>query len=246
LIDLHCHLLPGVDDGPRDAGESVALARALVEAGVTTAACTSHVRPDKGWMNTLGGAAARQEQLEALLAEAGVPLRVVQGAEHYVDAAVFGTLERLPHLAVPYGASRWILVETPYLGEPPGLLELLHGVRRKGFRVLLAHAERFGYLSDTRERVRRFVDAGHLVQVNLGALSGAYNRAQQKNAERLLKDGVVAVLAGDCHRAEDVAKNIVEGRAAAARLVGEEQVQRLVVENPQKILDDAAPDRIWP
>lgn len=250
MIDLHCHLHPGVDDGPRDAAEAVALARALASAGVTKVACTSHVRPDKGWMNTLDGAAARHGALDRMLAASGVSLGHVRGAEHYVDDRVFtlraGSLEGLAELAVPYGESRWLLVETPYLGAPPGLFELLHAVRRKGFRVLLAHVERFPYLSDKRETVQRLVDAGHLVQVNLGSLAGAYNRAQQKNAERLLKDGMVAVLAGDCHRAEDVGMNIVVGLAAARKLVGEERVRKLTVDNPQKILDDASPERVWP
>ncbi len=246
MIDLHCHIHPGVDDGCPDEDASIALARALVDAGVTTAACTSHVRPDKGWMNVKAGDAARVAHLRDVLAGAGVPLEVVGGAEHYMDAAVFGALDGLADLAVPYGASRWMLVETPYLGEPPNLLEVLHGVRRRGFRVLLAHVERFPYLSDKLDNTRRLVDAGLAVQVNLGSLAGAYNHAQKKNAERLLKEGLVSVLAGDCHRAEDVDRNIVKGLAAAARLVGADVVQRLTVENPRHILDDAPPERILP
>src|SRR6185503_12269406 len=128
---------------------------------------------------------------------------------------VFGSLDTLADLAVPYGDSRWLLVETPYLGEPPNLMDVLHAIRRRGFRILLAHAERFPYLSDKPAYAQRLVDAGLVIQVNLGSLAGAYNRAQQKNAERLLKDGVVGVLAGDCHREDDVAQNIVAGTKAA-------------------------------
>lgn len=246
MIDLHCHLHPGVDDGPRDAAESIALARALVAAGVEQVACTSHVRPDKGWMNTVDGAVARHRTLDEILAGGNVSLRCVRGAEHYVDAQVFGAPDRLADVVVPFGESRWLLVETPYLGMPPGLFELLATIRRRGYRVLLAHVERFPYLSDRRDMVQRLVDAGHLVQVNLGSLAGAYNRAQQKNAERLLKDGVVTVLAGDCHREEDVKENIVAGLAAARKLVGDDVVRRLTHDNPRKILEDAAPERLWP
>jgi protein-tyrosine phosphatase len=246
LIDLHCHLHPGVDDGPASPAESVALARALLAAGVTTAACTSHVRPDKAWMNTAPTAASRHERLARILDDAGVPLQCVRGAEHYVDEEVFGALDTLADLVVPYGSSRWLLVETPYLGAPQGLFELLHGIRRKGYRVLLAHVERFPYLYEDKAVVRRLVDAGHVVQVNLGSLAGAYNRAQQKASERLLKDGLVGVLAGDCHREGDVEENIVKGLAAAKKLVGDDVVHKLTVTNPQRILDDAPPERIWP
>ena len=246
MIDLHCHLHPGVDDGPMDDAEAVDLARALVDVGVTTAACTSHVRPDKDWMNTRAGEAARAAKLTRILAEAGVALEVVRGAEHYVDDAVFGSLETFGELCVPYGDSRWVLVETPYLGEPAGLPSLLHGLRRKGWRVLLAHVERFPYLSDKIESAQKLVDAGLVLQVNLGSLAGAYNRAQMKNAERLLKAGLVGVLAGDCHRQADVEPNIVEGRRAAVKLVGEERVRALTVDAPRKILADAPPEQVWP
>jgi protein-tyrosine phosphatase len=244
VIDLHCHLHPGVDDGPADPSETIALAKALVAAGVTTAAATSHVRPDKAWLNTRPGDADRRAKLQKILDDAGVPLEVVAGAEHYVHESIFGP--ELAALAVPYGNSRWLLVETPYLGEPPNLMELLHSVRRRGFRVLLAHVERFPYLSDDLKNTQRLVDAGLVVQVNLGSLAGAYNRAQQKNAERLLKAGLVGVLAGDCHREDDVERNIGAGTKAAVKIAGAAVVERLTVTNPRLILDDAPPEKVWP
>lgn len=246
MIDLHCHLHPGVDDGPVDQNESLALARALVAAGVTTSACTSHVRPDKGWLNTQEGVRERHGKLDALLREHAVPLVHVSGAEHYVDERIFGDLDQFARLAVPYGDSRWILVETPYLGQPPHLMELLHALRLRGWKLLLAHVERFGYLSDDLEVARRLVDAGHVLQVNLGSLAGVYSRAQQKNAERLLKAGLVGVLCGDCHREDDVAGNIGDGLAAARKLAGADVVERLTVTAPRLILEDAPAHRVWP
>lgn len=236
----------GVDDGPQDDGQSLALARALVAVGVTTAACTSHVRPDKGWMNVKEGDALRHAKLDALFLEHGVTLGHVSGAEHYVDDRVFGDLDRFAHMAVPYGESRWILVETPYLGQPPRLMDFLHALRLRGWKLLLAHVERFPYLSDDLEMAQRLVDAGHILQVNLGSLAGVYSRAQQKNAERLLKAGLVGVLCGDCHREEDVMRNIGDGLAAARKIVGDKVVERLTVTAPRLILDDAPAQKVWP
>jgi protein-tyrosine phosphatase len=240
VIDLHCHLHPGVDDGPMEPAHTIALAHALLKVGVTKVACTSHVRPDKEWMNTKEGVAERHAKLDEILD--GIPLERVQGAEHYIDDRVFGDLDKLADIAVPYGSSRWLLVEVPYLGER--LLELLHGVRRKGFRVLLAHVERFPYLCDHDDKLQRLVDAGHRIQVNIGSLAGAYNRAQQKGAERLLKLGVVSVLAGDCHRDVDVKDNIEKGLPIARKLIGEAGVKKLFVENPARILADDPPERL--
>jgi protein-tyrosine phosphatase len=243
MIDLHGHIVYGVDDGPRDRAEALPLARALKNAGVTTFACTSHIRPDKGWVNDQRVIKANLEQAREVGQEVG--LDVVQGAEHYIDDRVFGEAgwhER----AVPYGDSRWLLVECPYLGPPPDLLALLARIRAHGFKVLLAHVERFAYVADDDALVDRLVDAGHLVQVNLGSLAGAYNRQQQKAALRLLKRGVVAVLAGDCHRDSDVADNIVAGTKAALKVMQPARLERLTVTAPRAILDDAPPHRVFP
>ena len=242
MIDLHCHLHPAVDDGPMDDDESRKLARALLKVGVTKVACTSHVRPDKEWMNTKPGAAARHDKLDEVLD--GIPLERVAGAEHYIDDRVFGDLEKLQEIAVPYGSSRWLLVEVPYLGEPPRLMELLHTIRRKGFRVLLAHVERFPYLVDHDDKIDRLVDAGHRIQVNIGSLAGAYSRAQKLGAEKLLKRGVVSVLAGDCHREIDVRDNIERGLPIATKLIGADAVKKLFVDNPARILADDPPERL--
>ena len=221
------------------------LARALIAQGVTHAACTSHVRPDKGWMNIRVGADERHATLERVLGEAGVTgLTTVRGAEHYVDDRVFGDLDAFASMAVPYGDSRWILVETPYLGQPPWLFDLLHNLRVRGWKLVLAHVERFPYLSDKSDPIKRLVDAGTVCQVNLGSLAGAYNRAQQKNAERLLKEGLVGVLAGDCHREDDVARNIAEGFAAARKIVSDDVLVKLTETRPRLILEDASPAKV--
>lgn len=244
LVDLHCHVHPGVDDGPRDAEECIELLRALFAAGVRTLAATSHVRPDHGWMNTAEGEPERARRLEELRAGAGIELAIVRGAEHYTHEVVFGDLDRFGAMAVTYGSSRWVLVEAPYVGLPPSFAELLFALHRRGFRVLLAHVERFPYLEGDAALLARLHAMGVRFQVNLGSFSGAHGRNQQKAAQRLLKAGQISVLAGDCHRAADVERNIVEGLAALRKLADEATLRRLCIDGPQAILDNAAPERV--
>lgn len=244
LVDLHCHVHPGVDDGPTDEAESAALLRALADAGVRRLAATSHVRPDRGWMNTAPTEPERAARLERVRAAAGVVVEVVRGAEHYWHEEVFGDLDRFAELAVPFGTSRWVLVEAAYLGPPPGFAEVLFGLHRKGFRVLLAHVERFPYLEGDRALLDRLHGMGVRFQVNLGSLAGAHGRVQKHAAERVLKTGLVSVLAGDCHRASDVDANIVRGLAAARRVIDEATLRRLCLEGPSAILDDAPVERV--
>lgn len=244
MIDLHCHLCFGVDDGPKTKSDSVDLARALLDAGVTEVACTPHVRPDKGWMNAKERQAELHASLDDMLAEADLTLPHHRGAEHYFDAEVLheGFAERL----VPYGTSRWLLVELPYHGAPPDLLGPLFRLRSRGARVLLAHIERYPYVVDRDDVVEQLLNAGYLLQVNLGSLAGGYTRAHRKAAERLVTRGQAAVAAGDCHRAKDAAEYITKGKKALAKLIGTEGVQRMTVDVPRGILADQPPEALWP
>ena len=244
MIDLHCHLLYGCDDGPKLAAESQALARALVDAGVGTVACTPHIRGDKGWRNVRAVQPALHARLRAALDSAGITLDVTSGAEHYLDENLAGDLAE--GRVAPYGSGRYLLIELPYSGPPVDLLGQLFQVRTAGYRVLLAHLERFAYVVDDAPLLRKIVDAGYLIQVNLGSLAGVYTRAHRKAAVRLLKGGLVSVLAGDCHRAADVEPNIVKGKKAALKLIDADELARLCTDNPRRILDDEDPARIWP
>lgn len=244
MIDLHCHLHFGCDDGPRDAGDALALARALVSAGVTEVACTSHVRPDKGWWNTREAQSGLRGALDPVLAEAGLALRWHPGAEHYFDIDVLHT-DFTPRL-VPYGNTRWILLELPYLGKPAGLLDTLHRLRRRGLRLLLAHVERYPWLCDDQELLTAVVEAGCLLQVNQGSLAGAFDRSHRKAAEKLVLAGKASVAASDSHSAEDIARCLEKGRTSLRKLVGDDGVRRLTETIPRGILDDQPPEALWP
>ncbi|MCP4504319.1 MAG: hypothetical protein GY822_30760 [Deltaproteobacteria bacterium] len=243
MIDLHCHLHYGCDDGPEHAQHTIDLARGLVEQGVTKVACTPHIRSDKGWMNTADKQDALLQQTRALLSEHHIPLEIAKGAEHYVDETLFA--QPFAGHVVPFADTRWLLIELPYQGEPPGLFELLYRIRQEGYRVLLAHLERFPYVCDHPEKIERLLDSGVLVQVNLGSLAGAYSRAHKKAAQKLLKAGYVSVLSSDCHKADDVKPFIVKGKKVLEK-IAPDMSDRLLVGNPAAILDDKDPHRIWP
>lgn len=242
MIDLHCHLHFGVDDGPRNAAESVSLAKALLGAGVTEVACTSHLRRDKNWVNDASVQSELHARLDVALGDADVNLARGQGAEHYLDELLLDTAKKKQ--VVTYTNSDWILFELPYHGPPPNLMGALCDIRRQGYKLLLAHLERFPYVCDREDRLDAIVSAGYAIQVNLGSLAGAYGKAHQKVAERLVIDGYVSVVAGDCHRAEDVDECIVKGRARLKKLVGEEGVQILSIDNPRKILSNASSESL--
>lgn len=239
MIDLHCHLHYGVDDGPKDLEESMDLARALVDYGVTEVACTSHLRRDKQWVNDIHVQKHLSDRLDESLRENNINLAHVQGAEHYIDELLLPTCHNKE--VVPYGNTNWLLVETPYWGEPARLFDLLYNIRKAGYRIVLAHVERFEYLYKNDEKLEQLLNSGYVIQVNLGSLSGMYHREHKKAAIKLISEGYAGIVGGDCHRAKDVKPSIGEGATVLRKMVGEQGAEVLMTANPRKILSGADP-----
>jgi protein-tyrosine phosphatase len=229
MIDLHSHLLPGLDDGPRDEAGSVALAAEARAAGVRVMAATPHLRRDFPGVQ-VSELAERVAALQARLTAEGIDLEIVSGGE--VDVLWAQNVDDATLRAATYGGRGTdLLVETPY-GELPDLFEdLLFQIRVRGFRVLLAHPERNASFQKDPDRLARLVDQDVLVQ--LTAASVASGGRPGRTARRLLAEGRAHVIAGDLHRAGG-------GRAslhAALAAVGDgDRARWMVTDAPAAIL----------
>jgi protein-tyrosine phosphatase len=241
VIDLHAHILPGLDDGPRDMDAALALARAAAAAGTRTLAATSHV--DRTfWLVPEQLAAARREVARAL-AEAGIELEVVQGGE--VAAARMPAMSDDELRGVALGGGPYVLLECP-LGPADRLEALASDLRQRGFAVLLAHPERSPDLQRDPARLGRMVEAGALAQVTAGSLAGDFGETPRRAAERMLAAGWLHVLASDAHDAVHRGPDLTVAAAALAeRCVGmEEQFAWMASDAPAAILAGRAlPER---
>jgi protein-tyrosine phosphatase len=237
VIDLHCHILPGLDDGPATPERSVALARELAVAGVGTVAATPHLREDHPRVVPAELAEACRA-LEGELERVGVRLSVVSGAE--VD--LFWALEASDaelRLASYAGRGSDLLVETPYGPLLPNFEEQLLSLCARGFRVLLAHPERNPSFQAEPERLAELVRRGVLVQVTAGSLLRPRRSRSGGLARALLRDGLAHVIASDAHGASAGPTARApgwEGLEVARSLVGEAQVEWLVSDAPQAVL----------
>jgi protein-tyrosine phosphatase len=201
VIDLHCHLLPGIDDGPADAGVSVAVAEAAYYDGVKVIAATPHAREDHPAV-VASELEPRCEKLRHTLRVQEVPMEVVSGAE--VDLAwALGASEQ-DLVDVTYGRRGTdVLVETPHGLLPPGFEDRLHDVfTARGIRVLLAHPERSRVYQEDPRRLARLLERGVLTQVTAQALVSGNRGAGAKLARALVAEGVAHVIATDAHRPE--------------------------------------------
>jgi len=165
VIDLHSHILPGLDDGPDRLEGSLQLARELVADGVHLVAATPHVRSD--YPNTTGRIEDGVRELRAALAEVAIPLQVATGAELALDRLPGLADDELRRLSIA-GTGVFLLVETPYVGWPVELHECLFALRRAGFRPILAHPERNHAVQRRADLLEPLVAGGVLVQLKIG------------------------------------------------------------------------------
>lgn len=195
VIDLHCHILPGIDDGPDSVDASLAMARAQVAAGVHTVVATPHV--SWNYANTAGSIAPATDALQEAITDAGIPLRVLPGAEVALTRAVDLTAEQLAELRL--GDSPWLLLEPPIAVDSPGIEGMIGLVQSRGCRVLLAHPERCMAFHSDPDLLSRLVRSGCRAQVTAGSLSGAFGRTVQALSLRFLDAGLIHVVASDAH-----------------------------------------------
>jgi protein-tyrosine phosphatase len=228
MIDLHSHLLPGLDDGPANEAGSIALAAEAYASGVRTMVATPHLREDFPSVDVME-IPARVAALQGRLNADGIGLELVPGGEIDVLWAQSANDEALR--AASYGGrGHDLLVETPY-GELPGMFEdLLFRIRVRGFRILLAHPERNPSFQSDPERLVRLVEGDLLVQLTASSVTGS-GRAG-KLARRLIEDGHAHVIAGDLHRAGGNRASIAD----AVATVGGERAHWMVTEAPAAIL----------
>jgi protein-tyrosine phosphatase len=195
MIDMHCHVLPGIDDGPETIEQSAALARTALATGTSTMVATPHV--SHHYRNSPETIADGVKALNARLQAEAIRLEVVPGAEiavtHLIEIAP-AQLERLG-----LGGGRWLLVEPPFTASAAGLDAILLDLRSRGHRVLLAHPERCPSFHRDPRLLESIVRAGALTSVTAGALVGRFGEDVRRFALQLADAEMVHNVASDTH-----------------------------------------------
>ena len=238
-IDLHCHPLPGIDDGARTAEDGAALLAGLRTLGFETVVATPHVRSGV-WDNRVESRAAARAVLDAVLGEAALrgealPSLLLAG-EHMFDDVLHDLLRKGEALTYPGGGAA--LVEFPY-DSVPMRAEMQLWRMAKTVRPVLAHPERYAPVQQSDDKLEELIGAGAWLLLDLMSLVGAYGRRAQATAERILAAGRYTAACSDAHKPGDVPV-VAQGIAALRALRGDDEVRRLLIDGPQKVLTTAA------
>jgi protein-tyrosine phosphatase len=236
VIDLHHHILPGIDDGPATIEDALALARAAVAGGTATIVATPHVSWD--WTeNTASRIAGKVAEVNAVLRAEGVDLEVRPGAEVALTRALDLPDEELAALRL--GGGPWLLLECPLSPVAAGVEAGIDALRSRGHEhIVLAHPERVPAFQRDPELLARLVASGLLTSITAGAFVGRFGKDVQRFTRRLLSDGLVHDVASDAHslarRPPEIAAPLQESGFDA------EQIDWLARAVPLAILDGVA------
>ena len=235
MVDLHCHILPGVDDGAADLDDALAIASAAAVAGTSVVVATPHFS-EEGEL-TVDLCRERLDDLRRAIAEAGISLDVRLGGEARFVPSVVGRFlnGELPTLA----GSRYVLLEWPAL-LVPYTEQVLFDLHLRGFVPLLAHVERYRFVQSNVNVLAPLIERGTLAQVTAGSLTGAFGPAARRTAEELIERGLAHVIASDAHSVDWRPPDLRPAVERAERLVGREAARSLVVDVPRAIVENRA------
>ncbi len=237
MIDIHSHILPGIDDGAVDIYDTLEMAEMAVQSGVTTMIATPHGNMPGVYENYYGKAyvEAFQKAREAIAKE-GIPLELLPGMEVY---ATYDLPEKLAEgRIVTLNESHYILLEFDFEEDPDFVSELLAKTAAVGARPIIAHPERYRFLQDNLQYAFEWQKKGYLLQINRGSILGRFGRQEKKTAHSLLRRELASIVASDAHGVTRRTPHMQDVRAELLEEYPHRYVEKLLKENPLGVCED--------
>ena len=242
FVDIHCHLLPGIDDGAKDLEESLAMARLAVADGISTIVCTPHQcgNYSVNHSDAIRGAVAK---LQDALQRAQIPLEIFSGADVRIESNLIAEL-RSDHILSLADRGRHVLLELPHELYFP-IESLQSSLKADGVTGILSHPERNQGILNQPDLVKRLVEKGVLMQLTAGSLVGTFGDRIQRFSEDLLCKGLVHFISTDAHSLHRRRPLLQRAYSRAVKLVGEKMAIEICCRNPLRVVQGAeVPDGI--
>jgi len=224
-VDMHSHLIPGIDDGSKSLEESISLIKRLKGFGLRKLITTPHIMTEF-YKNTPEIIAEGLDLLQTALLENGIEMEIEAAAEYYLDEVFLEKLEKGESL-LTFG-SNYVLVETGFFNKPQMLHEIFFALETKGYKPVFAHPERYLYLHQDQKLLDSLIDKSVSFQINLLSLTGYYSKPVKVLAEKLLERNAVKFVGTDCHNA-----NYLDALEGLAHCKVFEKLKKTNLINPQ-------------
>ncbi len=237
MIDIHCHLLPAIDDGAVSLDEAIALAEVAVNDGIKECILTPHIYPGR-WDNNALSINAAMEKFRVELDKKSIPLVLNAGGEVRLTDHIFSQLDggHLPFLGRLEGYSL-LLLEFPHSHIIPGSSQLVKWLIGKSIKPVIAHPERNKSIMKDPGLIDPFLEAGCLLQVTAGALTGRFGSTAEKVAWQLIEQDSVTFVASDAHNTRARPPVLSEAFSRIEEKMGSEYAWRIFRDNQRQMLD---------
>ena len=242
-LDLHTHILPGVDDGPESTEGSLQLIAESVRQGAVGIAATPHRGP-WDYRESITAMEARLGRLRKACDDAGLDVELYVGGETFLVPELIRPGET-PDL-VTLNKSRYLLFELPFNHYPPYAEEIIFELQLRGYKLVLAHAERYTHYHQDVNRIIKLLERGVLAQVNAGSLAGHHGNAERTTAEIMLEHRMAHLVASDSHSVDARPPAVAGNYDRLVEIVGPEAAQMLVMGVPRMIVNDEDVPKVEP
>jgi len=226
MVDLHCHILPGLDDGAADMEESVAMAESAIADGITHVVATPHSNNEY-----LFDFSHVRELRDELQAKVGDRLKIATGCDFHLNPDNLASLRKNPRQFC-INQRDFLLVEFNEFSIPPSMDQTLHAIQLAGMQPIITHPERNGILRSRPERLKKWVRQGCFAQVTGGALTGGFGTSAQQNAVRWIGEGLIHFVASDAHNTRRRPLRLQSAYNVVVDQFGQEKARALFQDNP--------------
>jgi len=226
MVDLHCHILPGLDDGATNMEESIAMAESAIADGITHVVATPHSSNEY-----LFDFSHVRELREELQAKVGGRLTIATGCDFHLNPENLGSLRKDPRQYC-INQRDFLLLEFNEFSIPPSMDQTLHDIQLAGVQPIITHPERNGILRSRPERLKKWVRQGCFAQVTGGALTGGFGSSAQQDALRWIGEGLIHFVASDAHNTRTRPLRLQPAYDMVVDRFGQEKARALFQDNP--------------
>lgn len=237
MIDLHCHILPGLDDGAQSMDEALEMARIAEKDGIEKIVTTPHLFRDKFINKDLGIIKKKRQEFVKTLEKNNIHVEVLGGAEVHISHNLIDEIRENREFLV-LNQSSYMFVEFPTEHVFSGVKNLFFELMSEGIIPIITHPERNSVFIRNPSLLYELVEMEALSQANSGSFSGLYGSKTQEAVYHFLELGLIHFIASDCHNTRSIPPRLSEALAKATAIVGAKKANALVRGNPQAVLDD--------
>lgn len=239
MIDIHTHIIPNIDDGSKSVEETFKLINEAKEAGFTDIILTPHYITN--YYETPGAEVKFwTESLQKIVDEKNLGVKLHSGMEIYISEELSELVK--DGTVITLANSRYILIEFPMNTTMRNVDEILFIMRNMGYKVIIAHPERYKCIQENIEYAMQLVEEGCMLQSNYGSIVDMYGKEAKKTLKKLLKMNLVSFLGTDTHKEETIYKVIPKILKNLKKVISEEKLYEITTLNPRKILDNQDQD----